>query len=93
MKAGSAFRESFVGPAASRRDGQDSDAFGKLGVYWYELRRGPQPTWTKHIISYDEGIGSGVQLGAVDLDGDGDIDVVVAGKGGGPVWFENKRIE
>lgn len=72
-------------------NGSDPDEFGKLGVYWYELRRGPQPGWTKHIISFDEGIGSGVNLCAVDVDQDGDVDVVVTGKWGGPVWFENKR--
>jgi hypothetical protein len=72
-------------------NGSDPDEYGKLGVYWYELRRGPNPKWTKHAISYDEGIGSGVNLCAVDLDRDGDIDVVVTGKWGGPVWFENRR--
>lgn len=72
-------------------NGSDPDEFGKLGVYWYELRRGPQPTWLKHVISYDQGIGSGVNLCAVDLDRDGDVDVVVTGKWGGPVWFENRR--
>ena len=71
-------------------NGSDPDENGKLGVYWYELKRGPEPKWTKHTISYDEGIGSGVNLCAVDLDGDGDLDVVVTGKWGGPVWFENK---
>jgi hypothetical protein len=72
-------------------NGSDPDEFGKLGVYWYELRRGAEPRWAKHVISYDEGIGSGVNLCATDLDGDGDIDVVVTGKWGGPVWFENLR--
>lgn len=72
-------------------NGSDPDEYGKLGVYWYELRRGPNPKWTKHAISYDQGIGSGVNLCAVDLDRDGDIDVVVTGKWGGPVWFENRR--
>lgn len=71
-------------------NGGDPDEFGKLGVYWYELKRGANPRWTKHAISYDEGIGSGVNLCAIDLDKDGDIDVVVTGKWGGPVWFENK---
>ena len=72
-------------------NGSDPDAFGKLGVYWYELQRGPVPKWIKHEISFDQGIGSGVNLCAVDLDQDGDVDVVVTGKWGGPVWFENKR--
>jgi hypothetical protein len=72
-------------------NGSDPDESGKLGVYWYRLQRGPAPQWTKQVISYDEGIGSGVNLCVVDLDADGDLDVVVTGKWGGPVWFENKR--
>ncbi|NQT53876.1 VCBS repeat-containing protein, partial [bacterium] len=42
-------------------------------------------------ITFDKGIGSGISIPVVDLDGDGDLDVVVTGKYGGPVWFENKR--
>ena len=72
-------------------NGSDPDAYGKLGVYWYELRRGANPEWIRHNISFDQGIGSGVNLCAIDLDGDGDMDMVVTGKWGGPVWFENLR--
>ncbi|HNR32330.1 MAG TPA: FG-GAP-like repeat-containing protein [Candidatus Hydrogenedentes bacterium] len=72
-------------------NGGDPGAFDPLGVYWYELARGPNPTWTKHVISYDEGIGSGLNLVATDLDGDGDVDIIVTGKWGGPAWFENLR--
>lgn len=72
-------------------NGKDPDEFGKLGVYWYRLRRGAEPSWTRHAISFDQGIGSGVNLCAEDMDRDGDIDVVVTGKYGGPVLFENKR--
>jgi hypothetical protein len=73
-------------------NGKDPDEFGKVGVYWYELQRGPEPKWTKHIISYDEGISSGLNVCVIDLDADGDLDVVVTGKWGGPAWLENKRI-
>lgn len=71
-------------------DGNDPGAYQPLGVYWYELQRGASPVWKKHIISYDQGIGAGMSIPVVDLDDDGDLDVVVTGKWGGPVWFENR---
>ncbi|NLE97001.1 MAG: VCBS repeat-containing protein, partial [Propionibacterium sp.] len=71
-------------------NGSDPDSSGPLGVYWYALERGKTPAWKKHALTYDEGIGSGLNVCAVDLDGDGDIDIVVTGKWAGPVWFENK---
>jgi hypothetical protein len=71
-------------------DGGDPGADDPLGLYWYELKRGPAPKWVKHIISYGEGISSALNIPAVDLDGDGDLDIVVTGKWGGPVYFENK---
>jgi hypothetical protein len=70
-------------------NGNDPDANSPPGVYWYELKRGTAVQWVRHIISYDEGIGSGLDIPVVDLDGDGDLDIVVTGKWGGPVYFEN----
>lgn len=71
-------------------NGRDPDGHGALGVYWYELKKGKSPAWIKHVVSFDEGIGSGMNIPVVDLDKDGDLDFVVTGKWGGPVWFENK---
>ena len=71
-------------------NGKDPGSGEPLGVYWYELQRGPNPEWTRHVISRSEGIGSGLNIPVVDIDGDGDLDIVVTGKFGGPVLFENK---
>lgn len=38
----------------------------------------------------EQGNGAGLNIPVVDLDTDGDLDIVVTGKFGGPVWFENK---
>jgi len=72
-------------------NGNDPGSDEPLRVHWYGLKRGPKPQWTRHVISYDQGIGSGINLCAVDIDADGDPDVVVTGKYGGPVLFENQR--
>jgi len=49
--------------------------------------------WQKYVISFDQGIGAGMNIPVVDLDADGDLDIIVTGKWGGPVWFENKMID
>jgi len=83
-------RDLFTGKRFMAHNGNDPDANSPPGVYWYRLSRGANPVWSKQVISYDEGIGSGMNIPVVDLDADGDLDVVVTGKWGGPVWFENK---
>jgi len=72
-------------------NGKDPGATEPLGVYWYELKRGATPTWTRHVITKGEKIGSALNVPVVDLDGDGDLDIIVTGKWGGPVYFENLR--
>jgi len=72
-------------------NGKDPGAHEPLCVYWYELKRGAKPTWTRHTITKGEKIGSALNVPVVDLDGDGDLDVIVTGKWGGPVYFENLR--
>ncbi len=82
--------ELITGKRFMAHNGNDPDEYKPLGLYYYSLKRGPVPTWTRHTITRDEGIGSGVNLCIADMDGDGDLDIVVTGKWGGPAWFENR---
>ncbi|MBZ5564405.1 MAG: VCBS repeat-containing protein [Acidobacteriia bacterium] len=67
----------------------DPGANEPLGVYWYEmLRDGEKVQWKRHIIDYSSRAGGGMQIPVADIDGDGDLDFVVAGKSG-LFLFEN----
>jgi hypothetical protein len=87
---GDGIPELVTGKRFMAHNGSDPDETGPLGVYYYKLQRKPEVKWTKHVISYNEGIGSGVNLCVADINGDGKPDVIVTGKFGGPVWFENR---
>jgi FG-GAP-like repeat/FG-GAP repeat len=59
----------------------DPGAFEPLGLYWY--RWSPKEGhFIKHVIDYGSKAGGGIQIIAVDIDGDGDIDLVAPGKSG-----------
>jgi len=70
-------------------NGHDPGSKEPLGVYWYEpITVNGALQWKRHIIEYGSRTGGGMQIPVVDLDGDGDLDVVVAGKSG-LFLFEN----
>lgn len=81
--------ELITGKRFMAHNGSDPDETGPLGVYWYDLKPGPEPVWTKHIISYNDSIGAALNIEVADINGDGKLDVITTGKFGGPVWFEN----
>lgn len=57
----------------------------KGGLYWYEY-----PNWTKHVIDAHGTFADDMQL--VDVDGDGDLDIVVPEDSTKQVrWYENPR--
>ncbi|MEW5976068.1 MAG: VCBS repeat-containing protein [Acidobacteriota bacterium] len=58
----------------------DPGSYEPLGLYWY--RWASPGKFIKHVIDYGTAAGTGVQTPAVDIDGDGDIDIVAPGKSG-----------
>jgi hypothetical protein len=73
-------------------NGSDPGEREPLGVYWFEHRpsepgpgggaAAPAVEWIRHIIDFGGRMGAGMQIPVVDLDGDGDLDVVCPGKSG-----------
>lgn len=81
--------ELVTGKRYMAHNGHDPGEREPLGVYWYQaIKVEGRLEWVRHIIDYSTRAGGGMQIPVVDIDGDGDLDVVVAGKSG-VFLFEN----
>jgi hypothetical protein len=69
-------------------NGSDPGEHEPLGVYWYEARRasgranGGRVEWIRHLVDHGGRLGGGMQIPVVDMDADGDLDLVCAGTSG-----------
>jgi len=84
-------KEVLTGKRYMAHDGNDPGEREPLGIYWYEHRPAADHKtveWSRHVIDYGSRAGGGMQIPAIDIDGDGDVDFAVAGKSG-LFFFEN----
>lgn len=71
-------------------DGRDPGEYDPLAVYWYAFDRQAK-TWQRHRISWGGDCGFDLDAKCVDLDADGDTDVLGAARSG-LFFLENLRI-
>ena len=85
---GDGTRDVVAGKRYRGHNGADEGAMEPLCIFWYKVVKGPDPQFIKQTISYDENISMGMNTQAIDVDFDGDLDIVAPGKTG-LYYFEN----
>ncbi len=69
--------------------GKDPGGMEPAIICWYEFHPSKNPTWTKHIIDEDSGVGLHVTV--EDINKDGRLDIVTGNKKGVRVFIQNKK--
>jgi hypothetical protein len=82
--------ELITGKRYRGHSGNDPGSYDPLVVYYYKIDR-KTATFTRYPISMNGTAGAGTQFVTQDMDGDGDIDIVTAGKTG-VHFFENLAV-
>lgn len=83
--------ELLAGKRYRGHNGNDPGSFDPLVVYYYKIDR-KTGVFTRYPVSVNGTGGAGTQFVTEDMDGDGDLDIVTAGKTGVHL-FENLRVD
>ena len=83
--------ELIVGKRYRGHSGNDPGSYDPLVIYYYKIDR-QTAKFTRYPISENGTAGAGTQIIVQDLDGDGDLDIAVAGKTGVHI-LENLKID
>lgn len=83
--------ELITGKRVRAHSGNDPGGKDPSCLYYYDWDRDAL-RFTRYTIDEGNGVGTGLQINAVDLDGDGRIDLVMSGKSGAWVlWNQGRR--